>query len=377
MNWVDLKYARLLGARLPQFKAKGTNLFNFRCPLCGDSKKNKHKKRGFLYPSKGRIRYKCHNCAVNLPLGEFINMVAPELAKEYRLEQFRERRQLQWHTTNFPAPAPAAPAPPADSTLLFHSDLGELLPSISNLAKTNPLHPCVEYVRKRLIPEETWLDLYFAENFSVLEKLNLQSYFKRLPHDSRLVIPFRDQTGHLVGATGRMLEQQDGSQVPRYLTVRCNDAPLIYGLEKFNACQPAFVVEGPLDSLFLPNALAAGSSDLPKVFSIINREQTTFIFDNQPRNEHVVGIMERLIQAGNVRVCIWAPTFRWKDINEAIMAGLTTPVLTELISACTYSGLALKTKFSLWRRCNYSPGFYSTEHEIKVPTTYRYLNRTP
>jgi hypothetical protein len=41
--WVDIKYANLLGNYLEQYKKLDNYLFNFRCPICGDSKKSKYK----------------------------------------------------------------------------------------------------------------------------------------------------------------------------------------------------------------------------------------------------------------------------------------------------------------------------------------------
>ena len=49
MSYVDVKYARLVGSRLDNFKEKKTNLYNFRCPYCGDSQKHKSKARGYFF----------------------------------------------------------------------------------------------------------------------------------------------------------------------------------------------------------------------------------------------------------------------------------------------------------------------------------------
>ena len=50
MDLVDSKYITLLSSRLPKFKRVKPNLFNFRCPICGDSQKHKNKARGYIYP---------------------------------------------------------------------------------------------------------------------------------------------------------------------------------------------------------------------------------------------------------------------------------------------------------------------------------------
>ena len=49
---VESKYIRLLSHRLRNFKQKKDYVWNFSCPICGDSKKNLLKARGYVY-SKG------------------------------------------------------------------------------------------------------------------------------------------------------------------------------------------------------------------------------------------------------------------------------------------------------------------------------------
>jgi hypothetical protein len=52
MDFVDVKYINLISARFQKFKKIKNNLYNFRCPICGDSQKNKSKARGYLYQVK-------------------------------------------------------------------------------------------------------------------------------------------------------------------------------------------------------------------------------------------------------------------------------------------------------------------------------------
>ena len=46
MDLVDTKYIGLVSSRLTKFKRVKPNLYNFRCPICGDSKKQQNKARG-------------------------------------------------------------------------------------------------------------------------------------------------------------------------------------------------------------------------------------------------------------------------------------------------------------------------------------------
>ena len=51
------KYINLMSNQLDQFKRKSDKLYNFRCPECGDSQKNKFKARGYMMQHKGQYFY--------------------------------------------------------------------------------------------------------------------------------------------------------------------------------------------------------------------------------------------------------------------------------------------------------------------------------
>ena len=62
--YIDKKFINLMSGQLERFSWKKDNLANCRCPICGDSSKNKVKARGFFFEKKGEYFYKCHNCSV-------------------------------------------------------------------------------------------------------------------------------------------------------------------------------------------------------------------------------------------------------------------------------------------------------------------------
>ena len=90
MNHVDSKFIGILSSRLQKFKRVKADLYNFRCPVCGDSKKNKSKTRGYLYNMKADVNFKCHNCGASMTLSNFIKTVDPTLHKQYVFERFKE-----------------------------------------------------------------------------------------------------------------------------------------------------------------------------------------------------------------------------------------------------------------------------------------------
>ena len=90
MNHIDSKFINLLSAKLQKFKRVKSNLYNFRCPICGDSHKNKSKTRGYLYSVKADINYKCHNCGASMTFSSFLKQQDPILHKQYVFERFKQ-----------------------------------------------------------------------------------------------------------------------------------------------------------------------------------------------------------------------------------------------------------------------------------------------
>lgn len=331
---IDHKYAQMISHKLLLFKRKSERVYNFRCPFCGDSQKNKLKTRGYLFEKSGGLIYKCHNCDVGTNLGKLIDLVEPGLAKAYRLESYKDR---------------VASIEPDDSFIIPKTEV-ELPPIILDemlfrLDKLPSHHRAVEYVKGRNIPKERWKDLYYARNFKELETLN-PAYEGRLVADERLVIPFRREDGLLTGVTGRAM----GNSSLRYATLRITDDPLIYGLDNVRRGNTIYVTEGPIDSMFLSNAIAAGGTDFSRALYNLNGENVVLIFDNQPRNKQVVKRVEAFAQRGHSMV-IWNSSWTYKDINDAILSGLSSSQVEHLLNKSTFKGLALKLAIRDWKKC--------------------------
>ena len=88
MDFIDVKYIGMISPRLEKFKRVKNNLYNFRCPICGDSQKNKTRARGYLYQVKNNTNYKCHNCGINVSFNNFLKDIDPATHKQYIFEKF-------------------------------------------------------------------------------------------------------------------------------------------------------------------------------------------------------------------------------------------------------------------------------------------------
>ena len=97
---LDIKYLRLVSSRLRNFKQKKEGLFNFSCPVCGDSKKNLTKARGYAFAKGNDYFYRCHNCGVSTNVGNLIKHVDTTIYKEYVPERYSSGRSNNANSAN-------------------------------------------------------------------------------------------------------------------------------------------------------------------------------------------------------------------------------------------------------------------------------------
>ncbi len=330
-SYIDLKFINDLSGRLSQFKKKTDYLFNFRCPHCGDSQKSKTKARAYLYRVKNDMFFKCHNCGQGQNLANFIKFVDPKLYESYLLERYKKS-------------APATPKPEFDFKPTKFKDQTPIddLKSIKDLPED---HPARLYCDNRKIPEKCFDKLFLSDKFMTLVNEVKPNTYKVIKDHPRLIIPFYDTTGKVFAFQGRAF----GKEQPKYLTIKLDEnKQKVYGLDKVNFQQPIYITEGPIDSLFIDNCLAAGGADLFLRNKIPN-DQITYIFDNEPRNKEIVKRMYKVIEQ-NFNVVIWPEDLQLKDVNDMILSGLTKLQLQDIISNNTYSKLSALTKLNYWKK---------------------------
>ena len=330
-SYIDLKFINDLSGRLSQFKKKTDYLFNFRCPHCGDSQKSKTKARAYLYRVKNDMFFKCHNCGQGQNLANFIKFVDPKLYESYLLERYKKS-------------APATPKPKFDfkPTKFTNQTPIDDLKSIKDLPED---HPARLYCDNRKIPEKYFDKLFLSDKFMTLVNEVKPNTYKVIKDHPRLIIPFYDTTGKVFAFQGRAF----GKEQPKYLTIKLDEnKQKVYGLDKVNFQKPIYITEGPIDSLFIDNCLAAGGADLFLKNKIPN-EQITYIFDNEPRNKEIVKRMYKVIEQ-DFNVVIWPEDLQLKDVNDMIMSGLTKLELQDIISNNTYSKLSALTKLNYWKK---------------------------
>ena len=203
------------------------------------------------------------------------------------------------------------------------------------------------YLLDRKIPEFKMQDIWFVTQAQSLNLLSDKYKDRVLGNDPRIVLPFYNENGDLIGLTGRAINDSP----LRYLTMRFrDDVPLIYNLNNVDRSKTIYVTEGPIDSLFLPNAIAVAGSDFKKIPEDI-KDQVILIYDNEPRNKEIIKKIEEVIRLG-YRVCIWNDKRikDCKDINDMIMSGLSESEVLEIINRNTVSGLSAKLQLVEYKK---------------------------
>lgn len=336
MLYVDAKFVGQVSYKLRNFKKKNDYYWNFACPFCGDSKKNELKARGFVYKNQDRLVYKCHNCGISTSVGGLLKHLDMQVYKEYVLERYKE----------------------STSSHIPHAKIEEVVPELTRqvvsmdfiIAGAQPLHlnqEALQYAVSRKIPYERITELYYAPKFK--ECVNKIKYtFPDTTYDApRIIIPFYDQEGKLIAFQGRAL----GKEQPKYITIKLDETQeKIYGLNHMDPNKRVYVTEGPIDSMFIPNAIAVAGAGFDTKFIQAIKDNATLIMDNEPRSKEICKFIEKLINE-DYAVCLWPNTIQQKDINDMVLHGKSVESIMDTINTNTFQGLEAKMKFTEWRKC--------------------------
>ena len=176
--FVDLKYLKLISGQLPLFKQKSDNTYNCRCIICGDSTKKKNKARGYFYPAKNDLYYKCHNCGASMHFGSFLKQFNNLQYNHYALERYGEglpkNKSHQKIEDKFKMAEP-----------VFEKKEERLIDKILDRVDSLPKeHTAVQFCEKRKIPLERYKSLYYIENVKDVVQLS-EKYKDKITGESR------------------------------------------------------------------------------------------------------------------------------------------------------------------------------------------------
>jgi hypothetical protein len=333
----DKKFINLIASSLERFAWKNSNLANCRCPYCGDSQRNKRKARGYFYAKNNDMFFRCHNCGIGTTIYKFLEFHTPNLVKEYSLERWKKGENGH---SNYKKPEINLSFNKVKKTNTVLSDLV----SVFDLEEE---HICKEFVINRQIPKTHWKNLYYTENFcNLIDKYGKEPCNESFSKDERLVIPIFNEKKELIGLQGRTLSKSS----IRYLTLKLIDEfdTAWFGIQNINTDETVYVVEGPIDSLFLPNCIAMiGLNTDKKIPTSV--KNYVYVLDNEPRNKEVLSYYESVIK-NNHNVVIWPENIKKKDINDMVMGGMNSDEILNIINSNTFQNMEAKIRFIKWKK---------------------------
>jgi hypothetical protein len=330
---IDRQYINFVSPQLERFRwIRGSSVAICKCPFCGDGKRGT-RTRFYLYENvkwgSTGFNCECKNCGVSMSFHNFLKDHDSGLYREYRLDNFRDKYGRE----------PREMFKPIDEPKTIESKLESVnLVGAVKLSELPFNHPCVQYVKQRKIPVKFMDYLMHAGNFrNMTASFKDAEYAKKMPEDSRLIIPFYSEFGELLCYQGRSLDPENKM---RYITVKKHDTVTkTFGMDMVDRSKDVRVCEGPIDSMFISNCLAAADADLTRV------PGQTYIYDSQYRNKDVCRHIDKAIALG-VKVVLFPSDFKYKDINEAIMDGVTEDEVERFIVDNTYQGMKAKLVFN-------------------------------
>jgi len=344
---LDLKYINMLSSKLERFTWRKRNLATCRCPVCGDSKKKKSKTRFYFYESKESFYVKCHNCGYASSFYNFLKSTDALLFRDYSSERYLDKMSAKNQGEE------------QEMIGLFKKVFSKFepkdehlkeLPKISELPEN---HVARQFVELRRIPRKHYDILYYCDDFGKwMREVDPES--NGVGKEKRLVIPFFNKHNQMVAAQGRVLNmkgEMNARKTARYITIKADKSidRLWYGLWRCDPKKKVYVVEGPLDSLFIPNTVAmVGAAALNEIHPRLENSDLVFVLDNEPRNEQIVKYNEKLIEDGR-KVCIWPDHITHKDINDMIYT-MSVDEIQEIIDKNTFSGLEAKLRIRKWSK---------------------------
>ena len=341
MQWLEHKYVGLVSGQLRNFKRKSSSLYNFSCPICGDSTTVQNKARGYIYNKKGKMLFHCHNCNATMAVPNFIKMIDQNLYNEFVMEKLKdnkspEQTELENFVEKMKKPVFLKEGP---------------LKGLKKVSQLSPDHRVKKLVDARQIPTPYHAKLFSCPNFKKFTNNLVPNKFaeESLANDeTRLLIPFFDSTKKVHAYQGRAL----GKSKVKYITIVLDESvPKVYGLDTVNFNKTVYVTEGPIDSMFIDNSIATAGGDLVSALGSLTsfRSSLVIVYDNEPRSRETIKKLDKAVMQG-YNIVIWPDNLEHKDINDMVLAGMSSEFITHIMKTNTYRDLAAKLALTKWSK---------------------------
>ena len=318
MNYVDYKYTMMVGSRLDKFEQQKPDVYNCRCPFCGDSQKQRNRARGYILGDGKGARFYCHNCGVSFSFGTFLKEFAPDLYTAYRVETLGNV---------FKVPSAQKEASIEAKIKKIQTSMEDPLVHCSKLTDRTQNRSVIKYAHSRCLPERMFEDLYGVSDVNLVTKRIPKYKEQDFPELPALVIPFFKSDGAYDFIQCRISEPCEKEF--RFVTLQVHEGPKVWGQKYLNWQDTIYIFEGPIDAMFIKNAIALAGAASGLDFMIetarakgIPMSNLCMAFDNDYKyNPQIMKLLRRSIDKG-FSVVLFDNNFDgFKDVNDAVQKG--------------------------------------------------------
>lgn len=312
---------------LPSSKVRVGTEIHVRCPICGDSKKNSRKKRGYYYNTS--CSYYCFNCGASMSGLKLLEAIAGRDYEEIR-QEFRRMRIKNGGDLSAQMNLSSDSSAPLSAFTYLNSLHNAIRPEWKN-----PLtNAAIEYLENRKVLEAPYLK---GKLYSVTDK----------EKNEYILIPWKING---VDAYYQINDFEKHDSLGRKYIFPAKREKLIYGLDNIDLSFPYIICfEGVYDSLFVPNAVAIGGKSLTKLqHEIISKRypshQIVLSYDND--RPGILAMTKQIKQHPNE-----FKYFKWfdentqeKDINEYVLKKSDPKIFSdkEFVKTKIVSSIAMK-----------------------------------
>ena len=270
---------------------------NFACPVCGDSSTDIRKKRGNLYLDS--LSYHCYNCSCHMGVNALLHRFGEDLSNEDKIVV----HEIQQNAKKFEKRVSTGQGSMTMTLLeklgvpkmIFFKQLGIISPYKDPVASS--------YLKSRMIDIRDWKYFAYSPTTKELYILNLTPSDKIIGFQIRQLDPnsiksryiskrmtrlyadvFNKDINHIVDAVlkkeplgEKYIDEEDGVE---NIVANLDRLSGIFNIMNVNLNQPVTIMEGPIDSLSIPNSIAlqGASKQLEGFFD--NVENVRYLYDN-------------------------------------------------------------------------------------------------
>jgi DNA-directed RNA polymerase subunit RPC12/RpoP len=337
---IDSHYVFEISSSLLRFSRPGPDRYNFRCPYCGDSDKDKTKARGNLKRSiknPGELSYRCFNCGKHCLFSTLLKDHFPDTYRKYIFEKFSGKAPKEIDVDFWNNKKTFYDRPEFKKVL-------KLSDHFEPLSVIHWSHPARIYCDNRGIPEEMLNRLWWSEDFWTTCKTLSMAPIEVKQKEGRIIIPLIDPINGIIGVQGRAINKSK----LRYATIQFKPGKMIFGRDNIITDHPVVILEGPFDTFFVENSIAICGAQNASEKDFTN---CIWYLDQEPRNPQVVRKIKALAESG-ARVTLMPEKYQEKDPNELnLELKLSRSEITALAIRHSYQGMGALLKLTEWKRC--------------------------